>query len=50
MLSEAGYEPEKPTVSEWLDDVSRDDPVELYESSTATIRRFRDADNPRDLG
>lgn len=40
----------KPTMKEWLDKVSRDEPVELDESPAATIRRFRDADVPRDLG
>ncbi|CAN5481614.1 hypothetical protein BH20ACT10_BH20ACT10_10790 [soil metagenome] len=40
----------KPTMKEWLDKVSRDEPVELDEPPAATIRRFRDADDPRDLG
>ncbi len=40
----------KPTMKEWLDKVSRDEPVELDEPPAVTIRRFRDADDPRDLG
>ncbi len=40
----------KPTMKEWLDRVSRDEPVELDEPPAVTMRRFRDADDPRDLG
>jgi plasmid stability protein len=50
MLSKVGYETEKPTLSDLMDRLAEDEPVELDESSATTIRRFRDAEDPRDLG
>ncbi len=50
LLSEIELVAEKPTMKEWLDKVSRDEPVEVYESPSEIIRRMRDADDPRDLG
>ncbi len=50
LLSEIERIADKPTMKEWLEKVSRDEPMELDEPPEATIRRFRDADNPRDLG
>lgn len=50
LLSEMGGMAEKPTMKEWLDKVSRDEPVELDEPPAVTIRRVRGADDPRDLG
>ena len=35
---------------EWLEKVSRDEPVEVDEMPEVTIRRMRDADDPRGLG
>jgi hypothetical protein len=40
----------KPTMREWLEKVSRDEPVEVDEPPEEIIRRMRDADNPRDVG
>jgi hypothetical protein len=45
-LSEIERIAEKPTLHEWLERVSRDDPVGLDEPPDVTIRRFRDADDP----
>jgi hypothetical protein len=50
LLSEIEQVAEKPTMSEWLERVRSRDPVELDEPPDVTIRRFRDADDPRDLG
>jgi plasmid stability protein len=50
LLSEVQKVAEKPTMKEWLEKVSRDEPVELDEPPEAIIRRVRDADDPRDLG
>jgi antitoxin FitA len=50
LLSEIELVAEKPTMSEWLERVKSREPVELNESPDVTIRRFRDADNPRDPG
>ena len=50
LLSEIEQVAEKPTMKEWLERVSRDEPVELEEPPEAIIRRMRDADDPRDLG
>ena len=49
LLSEIEQVAEKPTMSEWLEKVSRDEPVEVDEPPDVTIRRMRDADDPRDL-
>lgn len=50
LLSEIEQVAKKPTMREWLEMVSRDDPVELDEPPDVIIRRMRDADDPRDLG
>ena len=50
LLSEIELVAEKPTMKEWLDKVSRNEPVEVDESPAGIIRRMRDADDPRDLG
>lgn len=50
LLSEIELIAEKPTLKEWVEMVSRDEPVELDESPAEIIRRMRDADDPRDLG
>ena len=50
LLSEIEQVAEKPTMSEWLERVRSREPVELDEAPDVTIRRFRDADDPRDLG
>ena len=50
LLSEIEQVAEKPSLREWLEMVGRDEPVELDEPPEVTIRRMRDADDPRDLG
>ncbi len=50
LLSEIESVAKKPTMKEWLEKVSRDEPVEVDELPEVTIRRMRDADDPRDLG
>lgn len=50
LLSEIEQVAEKPTMKEWLERVASREPVELDEPPEVTIRRFRDADDPRDLG
>ena len=50
LLSEIEQIAEKPSLHEWLEKVSRDEPVEVEEPPEAIIRRMRDADDPRDLG
>jgi antitoxin FitA len=50
LLSEIEQVAEEPTISEWLERVRSREPVELDERPDATIRRFRDTDDPRDLG
>lgn len=50
LLSEIEVIAEKPTLKEWVEMVSRDEPVELDESPAEIIRRMRDADDPRDPG
>jgi antitoxin FitA len=50
LLSEIEKAAEKPTMSEWLERVRSREPVELDERPDVTTRRFRDADDPRDLG
>ncbi len=50
LLSEIEQVAEKPSLKEWLEMVARREPVELYEPPEVTIRRMRDADDPRDLG
>ncbi len=50
LLSEIERVAKKPTMKEWLEKVSRDEPVEVDEPPEVIIRRMRDADDPRDLG
>ncbi len=50
LLSEIESVAKKPTMREWLEKVSRDEPVEVDEPPEEIIRRMRDADNPRDDG
>jgi plasmid stability protein len=50
LLSEIEQVANKPTLREWLEMVSRDEPVEVGESPAEIIRRMRDAEDPRDLG
>lgn len=49
LLSEIEQIAGKPTLRERLEQVSRDEPVELDELPEVTIRRMRDAGGPRDL-
>jgi plasmid stability protein len=50
LLSEIQQIAEKPTLSELMKRLARDEPVELDEPPEVTIRRMRDADDPRDPG
>ncbi|MBA2618056.1 MAG: hypothetical protein H0U91_07795 [Rubrobacter sp.] len=50
LLSEIESVAKRPTMREWLEKVSRDEPVEVDEMPEVTIRRMRDADDPRGLG
>lgn len=50
LLSEIEQVAKKPTMKEWLERVANREPVKLDEPPEVTIRRFRDADDPRDLG
>ena len=50
LLSEIEQIAEKPTLPELMERLARDEPVELDEPPDVTIRRMRDADDPRDLG
>jgi antitoxin FitA len=50
LLSEIEQVANKPTLREWLEMVSRDEPVEVDESPAEIIRRMRDAEDPRDFG
>ncbi len=50
LLSEIEQIAEKPTLSEMMERLASDEPVELDEPPEITIRRMRDADNPRDPG
>ncbi len=43
LLSEIEQVAKKPTLHEWLEQVSRDDPVEVDEPPEVVIRRMRDA-------
>jgi antitoxin FitA len=49
LLSETELVAEKPTMNEWLERVRGREPVELDEPPDLTIRRIRNADDPRDL-
>lgn len=50
LLSEIERVAEKPTLQELMERLARREPVELDEPPHVTIRRLRDADDPRDLG
>jgi plasmid stability protein len=49
LLSEIEQVAEKPTLSEMMERLRSREPVELDEPPEVTIRRMRDADDPRDL-
>jgi plasmid stability protein len=53
LLSEMEQIAEKPTMNEWLERVARTgaelEPVEVDEPPEVTIRRMRDAGDPRDV-
>jgi plasmid stability protein len=49
LLSEIEQIAEKPTMKEWLERVSELEPVEVDEPPEVTIRRMRDAGDPRDV-
>jgi hypothetical protein len=50
LFSEIEQAARKSTLHEWLEKVSRDNPVKLGEPPEVGNRRMRDADEPRDLG
>lgn len=50
LLSEIERVAEKPTLQEMAERLRHREPVELDEQPEVTIRRLRDADDPRDLG
>jgi hypothetical protein len=50
LLSEIELIAERPTLAEMMERLRHDEPVELDEPPDVTIRRMRDADDPRDLG
>ncbi len=50
LLSEIRQVAEKPTLSEMMERLRNQEPVELDEPPEVMIRRMRDADDPRDLG
>ncbi|MBD0355205.1 MAG: hypothetical protein ICV58_08540 [Rubrobacteraceae bacterium] len=47
LLCEIERVAEKPTMKEWLEQVAKLEPVEVDEPPEVTIRRTRDADDPR---
>ncbi len=49
LLSEVEQVAEKPTLRELMEKLARDEPVEVDEPPEVTIRRMRDADDPRNL-
>ena len=49
LLSEIEQVAEKPTLSEMMERLRSREPVELDEPPEVTIRRMRDADDPRDI-
>ncbi|MDQ3639708.1 MAG: hypothetical protein M3426_17295 [Actinomycetota bacterium] len=49
LLSEIEQVAEKPTLSEMMKRLRSREPVELDEPPEVTIRRMRDANDPRDL-
>lgn len=48
LLSEVEKVAEKPTLAEMMERLRQREPVELDEPPEVTIRRLRDADDPRD--
>jgi plasmid stability protein len=50
LLSEIELIAERPTLAEMMERLRQREPVELDEPPDVTIRRLRDADDPRDLG
>jgi hypothetical protein len=50
LLSEIEQIAAKPTLAEMMERLREREPVELDEPPDVTIRRLRDADDPRDLG
>ena len=50
LLSEIEQVAEKPTLSEMMERLRNREPLELDEPPEVTIRRIRDADDPRNLG
>jgi antitoxin FitA len=50
LLSEIERVAEKPTLAEMMERLRSREPVELDEPPDVAIRRFRDADDPRDVG
>jgi plasmid stability protein len=50
LLSEIEQVAEKPTLGAMMERLRARKPVELGEPPEATVRRIRDADDPRDLG
>lgn len=50
LLSEIELVAKKPTMKEWLEKVSRDEPVEVDEPPGVIVHRMRDAGDPRDPG
>ena len=49
LLSEIEQIAAKPTLAEMMERLRQQEPVELDEPPDVTIRRLRDADDPRDL-
>ena len=49
LLSEVEKVAEKPTLAEMMERLRSREPVELDEPPEVTIRRMRDADDPRDV-
>ncbi|MGI8912031.1 MAG: FitA-like ribbon-helix-helix domain-containing protein [Rubrobacteraceae bacterium] len=49
LLSEIEQVADKPTLREMMERLAQDEPVELDEPPEVTIRRMRDAADPRDL-
>lgn len=50
LLSEIEQVAEKPSLRELMERLAHDEPVEVDEPPEVTIRRMRNADDPRDLG
>lgn len=50
LLCEIEQIAEKPTLSEMMERLRNQEPIELDEPPSAIIRRARDAGDPRDLG